>query len=89
MGAKGKPLDPLVMVGAWSAALLSVAALLRGLYHLFIKAVKVAIREEMARMWTDQDHIEQRLTALETALSYVREQVETLTAMMQAHIEDK
>lgn len=82
-------MDPLVMVGAWSAALLSVAALLRGLYHLFIKAVKAAIREEMARMWQDQDHIEQRLTALEIALAYVRDQVDTLTKMMQAHIEDK
>jgi len=77
------------MAGGWAAALLSIGGAARGVYILFLKAVKVAIREEMARMWTDQDHIEQRLTALETALSYVREQVETLTAMMQAHIEDK
>jgi uncharacterized coiled-coil protein SlyX len=40
-------------------------------------------------MWTDQDQIEQRLTALELALAYVREQVDTLTKMMQAHIQDK
>ncbi len=79
-------MDPLVMVGAWSAALLSVAALLRGLYHLFIKAVKAAIREELSRVWTDQDHIEQRLTALETSLHYIKQQVEALTRMMQAHV---
>ena len=82
-------MDPLLMVGAWSAAILSIAAALRGIYTLFLKAVKAAIREEMSRMWTDQDHIEQRLTALELALAYVREQVDTLTKMMQAHIQDK
>jgi hypothetical protein len=82
-------MDPVLMAGAWAGAILTVAALLRGIYTLFVKAVKVAIREEMARMWTDQDHIEQRLTALETALTYIKEQVEVLTAMMQAHIKDQ
>jgi hypothetical protein len=82
-------MDPVLMAGAWAGAILTMAALLRGIYTLFVKAVKVAIREEMARMWTDQDHIEQRLTALETALGYIKEQVEALTAMMQAHIDHK
>jgi len=82
-------MDPVLMAGAWAAAVLSVAALLRGIYTLFLKAVKAAIREEMARMWTDQDHIEQRLTALEMALAYVREQVDMLTKMMQAHIDNR
>lgn len=77
------------MVGAWAAALLSVGALLRGLYTLFLKAVKAAIREELGRVWKDQDEIERRLTALETALTYIREQVEVLTGMMQAHIQDE
>jgi hypothetical protein len=82
-------MDPVLMAGAWATAILAMGALLRGVYTLFVKAVKVAIREEMARMWTDQDHIEQRLTALETALTYIKEQVEVLTAMMQAHIKDQ
>ena len=86
--ARGTLMDPVLMAGAWAAAVLSVAALLRGIYTLFLKAVKAAIREEMARMWTDQDHIEQRLTALEMALAYVREQVDMLTKMMQAHIDN-
>lgn len=77
------------MVGAWAGALLTIAALLRGIYTLFLKAVKAAIREEMSRMWTDQDQIEQRLTALELALAYVREQVDTLKTMMQAHIDNE
>jgi hypothetical protein len=36
-------MDPIVMLGAWSAAVLSVAALLRGAYTLFLKAVKAEI----------------------------------------------
>jgi hypothetical protein len=80
-------MDPVLMAGAWAAAMLSVAALLRGIYHLFIKAVKAAIREELARVWTDQDHIEQRLTALETSLHYIKQQVEALTLMMQQHVQ--
>jgi hypothetical protein len=79
-------MDPVLMAGAWAAALLSVAALLRGIYHLFIKAVKAAIREELSRVWTDQDQIEQRLTALETSLHYIKQQVEALTLMMQQHV---
>ena len=75
------------MAGAWAAAMLSVAALLRGIYHLFIKAVKAAIREELSRVWTDQDHIEQRLSALETSLHYIKQQVEALTLMMQQHVQ--
>ena len=80
-------MDPLLMVGAWAAALLSIGALLRGIYHLFMRAVKVAIREEMSRMWKDQDEIERRLSALETAVSYIREQMEALTLMMQQHMQ--
>ena len=80
-------MDPLVMAGAWAAALLSIGALLRGIYHLFMRAVKVAIREEMSRMWKDQDEIERRLSALETAVAYIREQMEGLTLMMQQHMQ--
>ena len=79
-------MDPLLMAGAWAAALLSVGALLRGVYTLFLKAVKAAIREELARVWKDQDEIERRLSALETAVGYIRQQVEALTLMMQQHV---
>ena len=78
--------DPLLMAGAWAAALLSLGALGRGLYVLFLKAVKAAIREELGRVWKDQDEIERRLTAVETALGYIRQQVEALTMMMQQHV---
>ena len=79
-------MDPLLMVGAWAAALLSIAAVLRGLYALFLRAVKAAIREELSRMRTDQDHIEARLDALERSMYYLRQQVDALTLMMQQHV---
>lgn len=79
-------MDPLLMVGAWAGALLTIGALMRGLYTLFLKAVKAAIREELGRVWKDQDEIERRLTAVETALGYIRQQVEALTLMMQQHL---
>ena len=79
-------MDPLVMVGAWAAALLSVGALMRGIYTLFLKAVKAAIREELGRVWKDQDEIERRLDTLERAVHYMRQQLDTLTLMMQQHV---
>jgi chaperonin cofactor prefoldin len=79
-------MDPLLMVGAWAGALLTIGALMRGIYTLFLRAVKAAIREELGRMRTDQDHIEQRLDALERAMEYLRRQVDGLTLMMQQHI---
>ena len=79
-------MDPLIMSGAWAAAALSIAALARLLYHAFLKAVKTAIRQELDRVWTDQDQIEQRLSQLETSLHYIKQQVEALTLMMQQHV---
>ena len=79
-------MDPLVMVGAWSAALLSIAALSRLLYHGFIRAVKAAIREELGRVWKDQDEIEQRLSALELSMQFIRQQIEQLRQMMEDHV---
>jgi chaperonin cofactor prefoldin len=82
-------MDPLLMVGAWAAALLSIGAVLRGIYTLFLRAVKSAIREEMARVWKDQDDIERRLDALERAMHYMRQQLDALTTMMREHMTDR
>jgi hypothetical protein len=79
-------MDPLVMAGAWAAAVLSIAALARLLYHGFIRAVKAAIREELARVWKDQDEIEQRLSALELSMQFIRQQIEQLRQMMEDHV---
>lgn len=74
------------MAGAWAAAILSIAALARLLYHGFIRAVKAAIREELARVWKDQDEIEQRLSALELSMQFIRQQIEQLRQMMEDHV---
>jgi len=80
-------MDPLIMAGAWAAALLSLGALLRGVYTLFLKAVRSAIREELGRVWKDQDEIENRLSALELSMQMIRKEIEALREMMQAHVE--
>lgn len=82
-------MDPLQMAGAWAAAILAIAGAFRAFYTLFVKAVRAAIREELSRVWKDQDDIEQRLSALELALQFVREQLDDLRQMMLRHIEDK
>ena len=79
-------MDGLLMVGAWAAAALSVIGLGRVLYHAFLRAVKAAIREELDRVWKDQDEIERRLDALERTMHYLRQQVDALTLMMQQHV---
>jgi hypothetical protein len=82
-------MDPLTMVGAWAAALVAIAGAMRMFYTLFLKAVRAAIREELARVWQDQDDIEARLSALELALQFVREQLDDLREMMVRHVEKR
>ena len=55
----------------------------------FSRTVRAIIREELSRVWKDQDDIEARLSALELSLRFVRDQLNELREMMQAHIEDK
>jgi hypothetical protein len=79
--------DPLTMAGAWAGAVLAIAALSRLLYAGFLKAVKVAIREELSRVWKDQDEIEHRLSALETSMQLIRSEIEAIRKMMQDHVD--
>jgi len=81
--------DPLVMTGAWAGAILAILGVTRVLYHGFLKAVKSAIREELDRVWKDQDEIEQRLDALERSMQFVRDQLARLEQMMTEHIRDR
>jgi hypothetical protein len=79
-------MDPLVMTGAWAGAILAILGVTRVLYHGFLKAVKSAIREELDRVWKDQDEIEHRLDALERSMQFVRDQLERLERMMAEHV---
>jgi hypothetical protein len=77
-------MDPVLMVGAWAGALLAIIAVLRVLYHGFIQTVKSAIREELDRVWKDQDEIENRLDALEKSMQFVLDQLERLERLMES-----
>jgi F0F1-type ATP synthase membrane subunit b/b' len=79
--------DPLLMVGAWAGAILALLALGTAAWKAFVKAVESVIRESMHRVWRDMDDIEKRLSALELSVQFIREQLEELRRMMQAHVE--
>ena len=82
-------MDPLLMVGAWAGAILALVALSTAAWKAFVTAVEAVIATSIGRVWKDMDDIEKRLTALELSLQFVREQLEELRRMMQAHIEDR
>ena len=81
-------MDPVLMVGAWAGALLAVAGAGRLAWRAFVKAVEAVIATSIGRVWRDMDDIEARLSALELSLQFVREQLEELRRMMQAHIQE-
>jgi F0F1-type ATP synthase membrane subunit b/b' len=81
-------MDMLLMLGAWAAAVLAVAALTGAAWKAFVTAVEAVISQAMGRVWKDMDDIETRLSALELSLQFVRDQLEELRRMMQAHLED-
>lgn len=81
-------MDPVLMVGAWAGALLAVAGAGRLLWKAFVRAVEAVIATSIGRVWRDMDDIEARLSALELSLQFVREQLEELRRMMQAHIQE-
>ena len=77
---------PLLMVGAWAGAIIALTGVSRLAWKAFVAAVESVIRDSMSRMWHDMDDIEKRLSALEVALDFVRQQLADLREMMQAHI---
>ena len=80
-------MDPLLMVGAWAGALLAVAGFGRLLWKTFVTAVEKVISDAIARVWTDMDEIEDRLSKLELSVQFIREQLDDLREMMRAHIQ--
>jgi F0F1-type ATP synthase membrane subunit b/b' len=82
-------MDPLTMAGMWAGALLALIALVTAAWKAFVKAVEAVISTSISRVWRDMDDLDERLTALEVSIQFVREQLEELRRMMQTHIEDK
>jgi F0F1-type ATP synthase membrane subunit b/b' len=82
-------MDPLLMVGAWAAALMAVAALLRAAWKAFEKAVRSILRDEIQRVHRDMDDIEARFERLEAALVALQQAVADLRQMMHEHVADR
>ena len=85
-------MDPLLMFGAWAAALTAILTLARLLYNAIVRGVKAVVRAEISALWVDMQaaedrfgHIEQRLDRLETGLAQLRDQVQRLTELLMAH----
>jgi F0F1-type ATP synthase membrane subunit b/b' len=82
-------MDPLLMVGAWAAALVAVVGAARLSWNMFEKAVRSILREEISRVHRDMDDIETRFSRLETALEALQEALTELRQMMYDHVREK
>lgn len=71
------------MAGAWAAALLSIAAIIKLVANAVVRGIRSIFQQELQRVWRDMDDIEARLSALEASLQYLRQQVEELRRLMQ------
>lgn len=77
------------MAGAWAGALLAIIGVGAAAWKAFVKAVESVIEISIGRVWRDMDDIEQRLSALELSMQFLREQIEELRRMMQSHIQNE
>lgn len=48
-------MDPLLMIGAWAAAVVSIVAAANVMYRAFLKAVKLAVTDEFRKVWREFD----------------------------------
>ena len=82
-------MDPVLMVGAIAASILSIVALLRVAWRTFEKAVRSILRDEIQRVHRDMDDIEARFERLEAALVALQDAVSELRQMMFDHVADR
>jgi predicted nuclease with TOPRIM domain len=88
-------MDPVLMVGAWAAALVSIAAASRLIYNGMIRGLRAVVRDEMSALWVDMQaaedrfgEVEERLDRLEVALAELREKVDRLTDLLVGHVSE-
>jgi uncharacterized protein YlxW (UPF0749 family) len=79
-------MDPVLMVGAWAAAVLTVIAAISMAWKAFEQAVRSILREEISRVHRDMDDIESRFARLEAAVEALSEAVADLRQMMFDHV---
>ena len=84
-------MDPVLMVGAWAAAIIAIAGAAKLFLNAFVKATQAAVSEEFRKIWRDLDESDrwhqERFAAFERALDELRQQVQRLEQMMQAHMQ--
>jgi len=83
-------MDPLLMVGAWAAAIIATAGASKLFLNAFTKATRAVVNEEFRKVWRDLDESDrwhqERFAKFEAALEALREQVERLESLMQDHV---
>jgi hypothetical protein len=82
-------MDPVLMAGAWAAAIMAVVGLLRIGWRAFEKAVRSILRDEIQRVHRDMDDIEARFERLEAALVALQIAVTELRQMMFDHVAER
>jgi hypothetical protein len=83
-------MDPLLMFGAWAAAIIAMAGAAKLFLNAFIKATRAAVSDEFAKVWrelneSDRWH-EERFSRLEQTIKALEEQVRRLEALMHQHV---
>jgi uncharacterized protein YhaN len=88
-------MDPLLMVGAWAAALLSIAAASRLLYNGMVRGVRGVVRDEIAALWVDMQaaedrfgEVEERLDRFEAALAELQTKVDRMMELLVGHVSE-
>jgi nicotinamide mononucleotide (NMN) deamidase PncC len=84
-------MDPVLMAGAWAAAVIAIAGASKLFLNAFTKATRAVVNEEFKKIWRDMDESDrwhqERFSSFEKALEQLREQVQRLEQMMQAHMQ--
>jgi hypothetical protein len=82
-------MDPLVMAGAWAAAILAIAGASKLFLNAFTKATRAAVNEEFRKVWRDLDESDrwhqERFSKFEQSLEELRVQLSNLEIRLQDH----
>lgn len=86
-------MDPLMMFGAWAAALVSVITAGKLLFNSFVKATRAAVSEEFTKIWREMDDTDRwhksKFEAIEAAIEALKQQVARLETLMYSHMNEK
>lgn len=85
-------MDPLMMFGAWAAAVTAIAAAGKLLFNSFVKATRAAVSEEFSKIWREMDDTDRwhkaKFDALESAIEALKQQVARLENLMYSHMNE-